>query len=44
MNYKIDCQHENETSDDKDIIIEDNYYYYEALEYLEQDNAFNFYI
>lgn len=37
MNYKIDCQHENETSDDKDIIIEDNYYYYEALEYLEQD-------
>jgi hypothetical protein len=37
MNHKTDCQNENESSYDKDIIIEDNYYYYEALERLEQD-------
>ena len=42
MNYKTDFQNENELynetkNNDKEIIIEDNYYYYEALECLEQD-------
>lgn len=42
MNYKTDFQNKNELyneteNNDKEIIIEDNYYYYEALECLEQD-------
>lgn len=35
MNYKN--ENENESNNDKEILIEDNYYYYEALECLEQD-------